>query len=293
MSIHVGIAPDSWGIWFPKHEKQIAWDRCMSEMKESGYDGIELGPWGYFPTDYSVLKKELDKRSLELVAGTAGGNFLDNASIDDLCKMIDEIANLLKHFSSAKYIVLLPSMYTDLETGKVVMNPNLSESEWKTYIANVQRAADHVSKYGLIGVFHPHVDSHIQTEEQIEYLLSNTNVQLCLDTGHHVYGGGNPILFYNKHSSRIPYIHLKDCDLKVKAKMDKEKWSFAKAVTENIMVEPGKGSIDFAEFHKALLNKHYTGWTVVEQDLFPVKSFDIPLPIAKNGRKNLLEAGFQ
>lgn len=226
------------------------------------------------------------------MAGTVGGNFLDDASVDEICSTIDEIAKLLVQFEGAKYIVLLPPMYTDLETGEIAMNPDLSDAEWKKYVTNVKRAADEAAKFGLIGTFHPHVDSHVQTEAQIERLLNDTDVQLCLDTGHHVYGGGEPISFYRKHADRIPYIHIKDCDLAVKAKMDKEHWSFAKAVTENIMVEPGKGSIDMAKLHDALAEKNYDGWVVVEQDLFPVKSFDLPLPIAAAGRENLRKAGF-
>lgn len=292
MAIQVGIAPDSWGVWFPNHEKQTPWSRCMDEMRQAGYDGVELGPWGYFPNTYPELKQALDARSLELVAGTVGGDFLNDASIDDMCRTIDEIAAVIMRFPQAKYIVLLPAMYTDLETGEFVMDPNLTDAQWATYCKNVQRAADRVASHGLIGAFHPHVDCHVQTEEQIERLLTDTDVQLCFDTGHHVYGGGEPIAFYKKHADRIPYIHIKDCDLAVKAKMDENKWSFAKAVTEDIMVEPGKGSIDFAKLHDALVEKGYDGWVVVEQDLFPVKSFDIPLPIATRGRENLAKAGF-
>lgn len=292
MAIQVGIAPDSWGVWFPNHEKQTPWSRCMDEMRQAGYDGVELGPWGYFPNTYPELKQALDARSLELVAGTVGGDFLNDASIDDMCRTIDEIAAVIMRFPQAKYIVLLPAMYTDLETGEFVMDPNLTDAQWATYCKNVQRAADRVASHGLIGAFHPHVDCHVQTEEQIERLLTDTDVQLCFDTGHHVYGGGEPIAFYKKHADRIPYIHIKDCDLAVKAKMDENKWSFAKAVTEDIMVEPGNGSIDFAKLHDALVEKGYDGWVVVEQDLFPVKSFDIPLPIAKRGRENLAKAGF-
>lgn len=292
MAIQVGIAPDSWGVWFPNHEKQTPWSRCMDEMRQAGYDGVELGPWGYFPNTYPELKQALDARSLELVAGTVGGDFLNDASIDDMCQTIDEIAAVIMRFPQAKYIVLLPAMYTDLETGEFVMDPNLTDAQWATYCKNVQRAADRVASHGLIGAFHPHVDCHVQTEEQIERLLTDTDVQLCFDTGHHVYGGGEPIAFYKKHADRIPYIHIKDCDLAVKAKMDENKWSFAKAVTEDIMVEPGNGSIDFAKLHDALVEKGYDGWVVVEQDLFPVKSFDIPLPIAKRGRENLAKAGF-
>ena len=292
MAIQVGIAPDSWGVWFPNHEKQTPWSRCMDEMRQAGYDGVELGPWGYFPNTYPELKQALDARSLELVAGTVGGDFLNDASIDDMCRTIDEIAAVIMRFPQAKYIVLLPAMYTDLETGEFVMDPNLTDAQWATYCKNVQRAADRVASHGLIGAFHPHVDCHVQTEEQIERLLTDTDVQLCFDTGHHVYGGGEPIAFYKKHTDRIPYIHIKDCDLAIKAKMDENKWSFAKAVTEDIMVEPGNGSIDFAKLHDALVEKGYDGWVVVEQDLFPVKSFDIPLPLAKRGRENLAKAGF-
>ncbi len=292
MSIKVGIAPDSWGVWFPEHEKQTPWSRCMDEMREAGYDGVELGPWGYFPNRNPALEQELNKRSLTLVAGTVGGDFLNDTSVDEMCGTIDDIANLLGDFPEAKYIVLLPAMYTDLETGELVMDPNLTDEQWGKYVKNVQRAADHVERHGLIGTFHPHVDCHVQTEEQIERLLTDTDVMLCFDTGHHVYGGGEPIAFYRKHAERIPYIHIKDCDLAVKAEMDQKKWSFAKAVTEDIIVEPGRGSIDFEKLHDALVEKNYDGWVVVEQDLFPVKSFEVPLPIAKRGRENLRKAGF-
>lgn len=292
MAVKVGIAPDSWGVWFPQHEKQPPWSRCMDEMKAAGYDGVELGPWGYFPNSNPLLKNALEARGLSLVVGTVGGNFLDDSSVNAMCATIDDIAALLADFTEAKYIVLLPAMYTDLETGRQVMDPHLTEEQWAVYCKNVQRAADRAAMHGFVGAFHPHVDCHVQTEAQIERLLKDTDVVLCLDTGHHVYGGGDPISFYKKHANRIPYIHVKDCDLAVKARMDAEHWSFAKAVTENIMVEPGKGGIDFAAFRKALEESGYDGWCVVEQDLFPVKSFDLPLALAKAGRENLRKAGF-
>lgn len=291
--IKVGIAPDSWGIWFPQHEKQTPWWRCLDEMKVAGYEGCEIGPWGYMPnSDPQVLKNAMDARGLSLVGATVGGNFLDEASVASMLKDIADISKLLKAFPTAKYIVLLPPMYTDLETGELAMNPELTADEWTTYCANIQRCADECAKFGFVGLFHPHVDSHVQTEEQIERFLMTTTVDLCFDTGHHVYGGGEPISFYKKWAKRIPYIHIKDCDLAVKAKMDENKWSFAKAVTEDIMVEPGNGSIDFTKFRAALEETGYEGWAVVEQDLFPVKSFDIPLQKAKIGRENLRKAGF-
>ena len=293
MSIRVGIAPDSWGVWFPEHEKQTPWWRCLDEMKVSGYAGCEIGPWGYMPNnDPKVLVHAMEARGLELVGATVGGNFLEEESVAQMIKDIDDISALLKAFPSAKYIVLLPPMYTDLETGVPVMESKLTDEQWATYCSNVQKCADRCAEHGFQGLFHPHVDSHIQTEAEIDRFLADTTVDLCFDTGHHVYGGGEPISYYKKNAARIPYIHVKDCDLAVKAKMDENKWSFAKAVTEDIMVEPGKGSIDFAAFYQALVETGYDGWCVVEQDLFPVKSFDIPLEKASIGRENLRAAGF-
>lgn len=290
MAIQVGIAPDSWGVWFPAHEKQPPWERCMDEMKLAGYAGIELGPWGYFPNRNPALRDALDARGLQLIAATAGGNFLEPA--DGLCRTIDEIAALLKDFPEARYIVLLPPMYTDLETGEPVLDRYLSDSQWRTFCGNVQRVAGRAAAHGLTAVFHPHADSHVETEAEIERFLQDTAVPLCLDTGHHVHGGGDPVAFYRKHADRIPFIHVKDCDLAVKARRDEGHWPFIEAVRQGVMVEPGCGSVDFRAFHDALAENGYDGWVIVEQDLFPLVSFDQPLPIAQRSRETLRRAGF-
>ncbi|MBP2032824.1 inosose dehydratase [Clostridium algifaecis] len=291
MTIKIGTAPDSWGVWFPDNNKQVSWERCMDEMQKAGYEYVELGPWGYFPTDYESLNAELEKRKLKLVAGTVGGNYVDDASIDNMFKTIDELAPLLKKFPTAKYVVMLADMYTDLMTGKLAMPKKLTEDQWNQLYKNVQRVCDHIRSYGLVPAFHPHVDSYIQTEEEIERLLANTDATLCLDTGHHVYGGGEPISFYKKHYKRIPYLHIKKCDMNVKKEMDKNGWSFAKAVTKDIMCEPGKGSIDFKELFDFMNKIGYDGYAVVEQDLYPVLSFDVPFPIAKRTRDYLKSLG--
>ena len=126
MAVRIGIAPDSWGVWFPASDpnnaKQTPWWRCLDEMKVAGYEGCEIGPWGYMPNDDPlVLKNAMDARSLELVGATEGGNFLDEASAQQMLKDIDDISELLKAFPSAKYIVLLPPMYTNLATGELEM----------------------------------------------------------------------------------------------------------------------------------------------------------------------------
>ena len=88
MSIKVGIARIRGAYGFRNMRNRLRGSRCMDEMREAGYDGVELGPWGYFPNRNPALEQELNKRSLTLVAGTVGGDFLNDTSVDEMCGTI-------------------------------------------------------------------------------------------------------------------------------------------------------------------------------------------------------------
>ena len=64
-AVKLGSAPDSWGVWHADDPLQTPWERFLDEVAAAGYTRIELGPFGYLPTDPSRLKEELDKRGLE------------------------------------------------------------------------------------------------------------------------------------------------------------------------------------------------------------------------------------
>ncbi|WP_338448131.1 sugar phosphate isomerase/epimerase [Niallia oryzisoli] len=287
MKIKIGTAPDSWGVWFPQNEKQIPWERCMDEMAQSGYEGIELGPWGYLPNDYEQLKEELAKRNLKLTATTLVGDLTSDEKTSELIALLDAMAGLQLRFPTAKYVVLIDDCYTDLFTGELIRPKVLNDAEWDKFIKNINRIKNHAkAKYGLQVVFHPHAQSHVETEEEIERLLRDTDIDLCLDTGHHAYADGDPVAFMHKHHARIPYLHIKSCDLKVREKMQKEGWSFAKAVSEDVMCEPELGVVDMEAFFEVLQDIQYNGWAIVEQDMYPAP-FDKPYPIAKRTKEYL------
>ena len=291
MAIRVGTAPDSWGVWFPANDRQPPWDRCLDEMQAAGYEGVELGPWGYLPNDEKTLKSELDRRNLELVAGTISGDFTDEASMEKMCKTIEEMAGLLTRFPSAGYIVMIQDRYTDELTGDYCLPRHLTGGQKQVLYKNIQRAGDLVRGYGIVPALHPHVECYIDTEDEIEEMLENTDIGLCFDTGHNIYSGGNPLAFYKKHHGRIPFLHIKECDPKIVGLAKANAWTFPKAVAEGAMCEPGSGSIDFAEFFAFMKQIGYDGWVVVEQDMYPLDDFGKPAKIAARTRQYLKSVG--
>jgi inosose dehydratase len=136
--ICLGNAPDSWGIWFPQDKRQVGWEVFLDEVHEAGYMCIELGPWGYLPTDSDVLTTELAKRNLKLVASTVGCDLNDDDSVGELIKALPEITALQKDLD-AGFVVLLPPMITDLFTGEEVLPRTLTDDQRQHFNAKIER----------------------------------------------------------------------------------------------------------------------------------------------------------
>jgi inosose dehydratase len=194
----------------------------------------------------------------------------------------------------ARFLVLIDDTYSDLFTGKPTRPARLDADAWKRLIDTTHRVADHArGRFGLQLVFHPHAETHVEYEDQIEALLDQTDpkrVGLCLDTGHHAYRGGDPVAFFRRHHSRIPYLHLKSVDPAKQTWVERERIPFAIAVGNDMFCEPSHGAVDFLAFRDALEEANYDGLATVEQDMYPAP-FDKPLPIAKRTREYLCSIG--
>jgi len=292
MRVKIGSAPDSWGVWFPNDAKQIPWSRFLDEVVQAGYDSIELGPYGYLPTDLAALRQELDTHHLEVCAATVISNLEQPSAWAGLEKQVLGSGELVAALG-AKFLVLIDDPYSDLFTGKQIEPVRLDASSWKRLIDTVHRVADMSQRFGLRVVFHPHAETHVEYEDQIEMLLEQTDPAstfLCLDTGHHAYRGGDPVAFMRRHHSRIPYLHLKSVDKELRRRVEVEHIPFALAVGMGVFCEPSQGAVDFEAFRDLLREIDYVGSAIVEQDMYPA-SFDKPLPIAKRTRAYLREIG--
>jgi inosose dehydratase len=290
----IGSAPDSWGVWFAADERQTPWHRCLDEIAEAGYEWTELGPFGYLPTDPATLKQELDKRGLKVSGSFVEGDLSNpDTGWPRIEKQLRGLGPILNQFN-ARFLVLIPDCYTNLFTGEQIAPSRLDDAAFARLVDTTHRVARIArDDYGLQLVFHPHAQTHIEYEDQIEKLLELTEpalVSIVLDTGHHSYCGGDVVSFMRKHHARIPYLHLKSVDGALRARVAAENIPFAKAVGMGMFVEPSKGVVDFIAFRDLLADIDYKGFGIVEQDMFPAP-FDKPLPIAKRTRAYLREIG--
>ena len=161
--------------------------------------------------------------------------------------------------------------------------------QWRTMV----RATDELGKilaeeYGLALQFHPHADSHVETQAQTERFLDDTDpryVNLCLDTGHLAYRHADNVALINRYPDRIGYVHIKQMDPAIVAQADRDGLAFGQAVAMGASCEPPLGEPNVEDVAKALRNidRGDLGrdmFVVVEQDMYPT-SFDKPKPIAQ------------
>jgi inosose dehydratase len=287
MAVRIGTAPDSWGVWFASDERQTPWHRFLDEVALAGYDALELGPYGYLPTDPDVLARELGARALRLAGGTLAGDLDSSNGWEEMRARTVGVCDILTTLD-AHYVVLLDTAYVDAQ-GKLVGPRELDEAGWSCFRDNLHRVGEYTASRGIAAVFHPHADTTVQFEPQIERLLELTDpglVNLCLDVGHHAYPGGDAVAFFRAHADRVAYLHLKDVDLSIARQARTENWPFGRAVEAGAFVDLGQGDVDLVGIARVALEVGFDGWGIVEQDMYPAP-FDKPLPIARRNREYL------
>lgn len=280
--LRLGTAPDSWGVWFPDDPKQVPWHRFLDEVQQAGYRWIELGPYGYLPTDPARLRDELDNRGLRLSGGAVfaglhrGAEALKQAVED--CRAEARLLTAL----GARHLVLLPEGYTDLD-GSLTQPADLTPEQWRDLCDGMDTLARTLhDEFDVSLVFHPHADSHVDTQDRVERFLADTDpehVRLCLDTGHIAYRGGDNLAIVRAFPERIGYVHLKQVDPAVMRRVNQEGLAFAPAVALGAMVEPPHGVPELPPLLDELAGLDVDLFAIVEQDLYPC-SADTPLPIA-------------
>jgi len=295
--IRIGTAPISWGACeIPNWGDQLPYAQVLDEMAASGYEGTELGPWSYLPSDPATLRRELGARRLALAGAFCPVTLHDRDQRAAAIRTARETIDLL---AAAGAPVLVLAEAGDERraaiAGRVPSDGSagFSHGEWRRFCDGANEIARYARERGLITAFHPHVASYVERPEEIARLLRDTDpalVGLCLDTGHIAYGGGDPVEIARTHARRVKHVHLKDLRREVRADVLARHLGFRDAVSLGVFAPLGDGSLDLRGAIGALREVGYGGWLIVEQDVrLGVSPIAAPLRDAKRSRAYLTE----
>jgi inosose dehydratase len=292
MQLRIANAPTSWGVEDPEDGANPRWDRLLSDIAGAGYDGTELGPLGYLPDEPATLRRELDERDLELVGGYVFEPLHMLAGAARALEVTRRTCELLGA-AGAVHLVIIQGFTEERElaAGRPGAAEPLTERQWHTLLATVDEVARVAAEeHGLIPVFHPHAGTHVEFEDEIDRFAADSDVPLCIDTGHCAYAGIDAVALFRRHAERVAYFHLKDVDGQRLHAALAGRLSFAQAVATGVFCPLGTGVVDFPGLAGALRERDFHGWATVEQDRLPTDS-TAPAEHAAASLAHLREAG--
>lgn len=278
MNSKFSIAPCSWGIEDQSNPDNPEWVKVLDDAGRSGFSGIELGPYGYLPTDPVTLREELSSRSLQLIAGTIYEDLTGESNYSSLIKKTKDICGLISSASDtndSQYLVIIDAV-KDLRNntaGNSELAARLKLDEWKIMMDNIRGISETaLNEYGVKPVIHPHAGGYIEFRDETEHFLNDITPNiagLCLDTGHVFYAGEDPAQSLIDFSERLQYVHFKDIKPDVYNKAIKDQIGFFDACKKSVMCSIGKGCVDYNAVFNALNKLEYEGWITVEQERDP------------------------
>lgn len=298
MPIKIASAPVSWGIYeFKGIEPKFPYQQVLDEIAATGHTGLELGPWGYLPTNPDVLRAELEQRGLQVLSSFVPVKLVDEAAHADGEAFALQVGKLLAELG-AQYIVLADdngSVPDLVQRAGQRTGTMLNDAQWDIVAKGVNRIAKKVNaEFGLGIVFHHHGGGYIETPDEVRELFKRTDsalVGLCLDTGHWHFAGGDAVACIEEFGERVRYLHLKDCHADVLARVRQEGLDYFQAVQAGIFCELGKGMVNFPAVLAAMEKLGYDGWAIVEQDVL-TEDKTAPKRISQANRDYLKSIGY-
>lgn len=287
-NIELGIAPINWtNDDMPELGAENTFEQCISEMALAGFTGCEVG--NKFPRNTDVLKKALNLRGLR-ICNQWNSYELTTKSLQDNISSFTALLDFLQTMN-AKVIgggetgnSCQGKKDVAVLEGKGMLN---SKEEWKKFTNGLNELGKIARDRGLKLAFHHHMGTCIQTREETERMLNETdpeNVWLNYDCGHFYFAGEDPVACLKQFISRTAHIHLKDIRPDILKKVQENRMSFLDAVKDGVFTVPGdkEGCIEFPALFEVIKASDYQGWMVVEAEQDPAKAN--PLEYAKIAR---------
>ena len=287
--VKLGIAPIAWtNDDMPDLGAENTFEQCVSEMALAGFTGCEVG--NKYPRDTAVLKKALELRGMQ-ICNAWFSSFLTTKPYEEVEKDFIEHITFLKEMG-AKVFGMSEQGHSIQGTDKPIFEAKyvMNDEEWDTLCTGINKLGKVAKDMGIKLCFHHHMGTVVQTEEEIDRLMANTDPELfglLFDCGHLAYCGEDYMSVLNKYADRIRHVHLKDIRPEKVEQVKREHLSFLQGVRLGTFTVPGDGVIDFKPIFDVLEKTGYEGYVLVEAEQDP--AIANPLEYAIKARKYIAE----
>ncbi len=261
----------------------------LDEIARLGFDGTQLGPGS---PEGPELRRVLAVRGLRLAEVYAALPVTkDGLAADALAVGCERLQLLHAAAGDVLCVALDGTPDRDERAGRAGGDgtPRFTEEAWTGLVAVLHRLADETIGMGRRLAFHPHAGTFIETPAEVDRLVAMTDptrVGICLDVGHYLVGGGDPVEVLTRLGERVTHVHLKDVDpVVLEGLASGGVASFSEAVRVRLFTELGAGALDLPGCLRSLAGRGYSGWLMVEQD----SSWPPPSEAAAIGRRVLAQ----
>ena len=262
MNARVAGAPVSWGvIEVPDWGYQMPTGRMLAEASSLGLAAVEAGPEELLPRDPSEVSEMLAGFGLSLVGGFVPAVLHEPRVRDEQLAFIQRRAAF---FAAAGADVMVLAAATGREDYGEVFEPD--EEAWRTLFESLEMVEDICARQGVVVSLHQHYGTVIERDDQLLRFLEGSEMGLCLDTGHLVIGGSDPVEVARLAGGRVNHVHLKDVDRELGAKLGGRELGFKEAAEKGAFRPLGEGDVDVGRLLEVLEGEAYAGWYVLEQD---------------------------
>ena len=286
----IAIAPILWNNDdLPELAPPVPFERVLDEMAEAGYEGTELATNA--PRDAGLLRDQLERRGLRLAGAFLALDFF-SSPMDSELEGAGLLARLLRDAGAGVLVAGLAAHPQRMASAGGSRQPATTGAQYQQIATGLERVGERCRQENIVLAFHNHAGTFVETPEELEELCQRADpalVQLCLDVGHLVVGGGDPVQAIQRYGQRVAYIHLKDVDPRVLERLRSGEGGFLDGLRWRVFCELGSGCLDLAGIVGALRQQGFEGWVVLEQDT----SFRPPLESAVESRRRFREvAGY-
>jgi inosose dehydratase len=260
-SARIAAAPISWGVCeVPDWGYQLDAPTVLDQMRGLGLAATEFGPEGFLETEPAARAEQLASYGLRAVGG-----FLPVLLHDRGHDPLPEVDRFIDACLACGASVVVLAAYTGVDGYDA--RPALDDAGWATLLGNLDRIADRARERGVVAALHPHVGTMVESGEETERVIGGSRVGLCIDTGHLIVGGGDPVAISAGHPERVVHVHLKDVDAAMAARVRSGETTFGAAVRDGMFRPLGHGDVDIEAMVRTLEASGFSGWYVLEQDV--------------------------